>query len=680
MPFELFAQLVSGQVVEKTTEKPIRGAVVCAINGRGKIIGYGTTRESGTFSLTITAEVDSLKITCLGYVDTCFRRPFKDSYLVPLVASAQSLREVVVTAPKVVNAGDTIRYNVNALKRPEDKHLSDMLVRIPGIEVDKQGYVSYNGQQITRFYVEGKNVLDNSYNLAIKNLSVNAVKELEVLENHQPYKLLLGKFASDKAAINIVLNDAFRGRWNGTVAAGAGISDDEPKTSASAHMAAFFLGKELSSVNVAGYDGQGYALRDADYAAVQEKSFNHSSLSQNIGNSMSGAPLEDKRSLFGHNYELSTIDRKSSRPDNTFGVSLKLGRDVQTSNLHQTTRYLTKGATETTLSRNEENWGKQRRISGLVTFTENNRSFYLSNKLFAWASVQDGSSLVTGGMNRQSLMHAAEWNVENEATGSFLLLGRVFSIETFTQFSGLAEKMLLQDGAVGQTIDSRLFEQDIYLSEISRRVGRWHFTLRPDAKWQAFRRGSMLDGIPEALVPGEKEETLTASVFKTQLKGDITYSLSPVEFSLEGQLFYDHYSLKGLKTDKVLGRASFSFKYDTGRWSGILRGNYGYSGTDLQSFGQAILLTDYYSLKKGQILPSYIPSAKLSAELKYREPISGWNLHLSSDGVWSESYLTSRDIYEGYVVNYLNDEKVPVRSFNGLAQWSGRIIKGFLCI
>ena len=64
------------------------------------------------------------------------------------------LKEVVVTAKKIRQSGDTISYAASSYISKNDKTLEDLLRKMPGIEVKSDGQIIYNGQWINEFYIE----------------------------------------------------------------------------------------------------------------------------------------------------------------------------------------------------------------------------------------------------------------------------------------------------------------------------------------------------------------------------------------------------------------------------------------------------------------------------------------------------------------------------------------------
>jgi hypothetical protein len=177
--------------------------------------------------MAMPESADTLKVSLLGFRERSFVRPFQNQYLVRLETAPLSIRAAGVTAHKVEEAGDTIRYLVPALKTKRTGSFP-MCWTTAWRRVSKAGYVKYNGRDINRFYVDGKDILESNYNLATRHLAVDAVHSVEVLKNHQPIQMLRGIKESDRAAMNIVLDENARSKVTGSASAAAGVATAPP--------------------------------------------------------------------------------------------------------------------------------------------------------------------------------------------------------------------------------------------------------------------------------------------------------------------------------------------------------------------------------------------------------------------------------------------------------------------
>ncbi|MEJ7664772.1 MAG: carboxypeptidase-like regulatory domain-containing protein [Hymenobacter sp.] len=92
-----------------------------------------------------------------------------------------------------------------AFANKQDRVIADVLRKMPGIEVASDGQISYEGRPISKFYINGQDLLEGRYNLASDNLPADAVQSVQVLENHQPIRALDKLIHPDNAALNLKL-------------------------------------------------------------------------------------------------------------------------------------------------------------------------------------------------------------------------------------------------------------------------------------------------------------------------------------------------------------------------------------------------------------------------------------------------------------------------------------------
>ena len=133
-----------------------------------------------------------------------------------------SLPEVMVKVKPVEISRDTVKYNVAAFQDKNDRYIEDVLKKLPGIEVAEDGRISYKGNPINRFNIEGKDLLGNRYNQATRNLPVEAVAQVQVMENDQPIRALKDSKPSDHATLNIKLKSGYKIKLFGEVQGGIG--------------------------------------------------------------------------------------------------------------------------------------------------------------------------------------------------------------------------------------------------------------------------------------------------------------------------------------------------------------------------------------------------------------------------------------------------------------------------
>ena len=85
-----------------------------------------------------------------------------------------------------------------------DRSIGDVIAKMPGFDVDKStGKISYEGKPISKFYIEGLDMLGGKYGTATNTLPQGEVGSVQVLRNHQPIRVLEDFTFTDDAAVNI---------------------------------------------------------------------------------------------------------------------------------------------------------------------------------------------------------------------------------------------------------------------------------------------------------------------------------------------------------------------------------------------------------------------------------------------------------------------------------------------
>lgn len=217
---------LSFEIKDSTTLEPLVGVTCRVFSSSGKFCSYGISDKNGLLKLQPHLN-DWLEFSFLGYEKLKINISSNQSprtHIVFMKPSTVALREVQIKAPPISARNDTLVYRVSAFTKAGDRHLEDVLKRLPGVKVSANGTVSIQGKAINKFYIEGMDLMGNNYNQVTQNMPIDAVTSVEVLENHQPVKMLQGKQLSDKAALNIKIDKSHKSRPFGELEGGLGLS------------------------------------------------------------------------------------------------------------------------------------------------------------------------------------------------------------------------------------------------------------------------------------------------------------------------------------------------------------------------------------------------------------------------------------------------------------------------
>lgn len=217
-----------GNFKDKNGETVPRVTVVVK-DKSGNLIAYTIGDNSGVFSLeyTPTSSGDSIVFSAIGYRQISLPvGKFRSGSTVVMEEEALKLKEVTVRIPPVSSRGDTLTYNVASFRTASDRTIEDIIKKLPGINVATDGRISYNGEAINKFYIEGLDLLSGRYTLASRNISPDDVVAVNVYENHQPIRVLKDVQFSKYAALNLKLKKKSMLKPVGNVKGGGGADID----------------------------------------------------------------------------------------------------------------------------------------------------------------------------------------------------------------------------------------------------------------------------------------------------------------------------------------------------------------------------------------------------------------------------------------------------------------------
>ncbi|HET9431035.1 MAG TPA: outer membrane beta-barrel protein, partial [Chitinophagaceae bacterium] len=96
----------------------------------------------------------------------------------------KTLSEVVVTSNiPIVVKGDTVQFNAGSIRTRPNASAEELLKKIPGMEVDREGNVKSQGEQVQKVLVDGQEFFGNDPKLATKNLTAEMIESVQVFDD-----------------------------------------------------------------------------------------------------------------------------------------------------------------------------------------------------------------------------------------------------------------------------------------------------------------------------------------------------------------------------------------------------------------------------------------------------------------------------------------------------------------
>ncbi len=216
--------IVSGRIANNTGLPVSSASISLSDTLNGKILEYAISNSKGEYKIDITStlKVFVLQVRAFNYATETRTIPNQSAeYNFTLTPKPTELPNVVVKPNPISQKGDTINYVVSAFADQKDRSIADVLSKIPGIEVQGDGRVLYQGKPIQKYYIEGMDLLEGKYNLANQNLPHQSVSSVQILENHQPIRILDSLVATDRASLNIKLKNNITLTGSGRAGLGA---------------------------------------------------------------------------------------------------------------------------------------------------------------------------------------------------------------------------------------------------------------------------------------------------------------------------------------------------------------------------------------------------------------------------------------------------------------------------
>lgn len=222
---------LTGRTVD-TSAAPLPASTVMLLSPKdSSLVNFTRSDDKGQFLFkNLKAGSYVLKISFVGYLP--YNQVVKSTGEATLDLGALRLKpitkelfEVVVKTAKapLTIKGDTVEYNAASFKVPPGSTVEDLLRKLPGVLVDKDGNIRAQGQEVKKVLVDGKSFFGNDPKLATKNLQAEAITKVQVYNDKTEQAKLTGVDDGRKEkTVNLELKEEFKKGGFGKVTAGAG--------------------------------------------------------------------------------------------------------------------------------------------------------------------------------------------------------------------------------------------------------------------------------------------------------------------------------------------------------------------------------------------------------------------------------------------------------------------------
>lgn len=220
---------LNGRIIDEAGIELV-GATVLLLNLPDSTMEeYALTNEKGVFKITAPKSSDYLlQVSYMGYETYEQLLDLKEKIALGDIVMQEKtalLDAVEVTEERIPirMKGDTLEYAADAFETKEHDNVETLLKQLPGVQVDRNGAVKAQGENVDRILVDGKEFFGDNPEIAMKNLPADAVDKVQVYDR----KSEMAEFSGvddgvKKKTINLKLKKDKKHGFFGNIAAGYG--------------------------------------------------------------------------------------------------------------------------------------------------------------------------------------------------------------------------------------------------------------------------------------------------------------------------------------------------------------------------------------------------------------------------------------------------------------------------
>lgn len=226
---------IKGTLTDSADNKSLQDAVVMLLNKKDSILLDFTRADmNGGFELNApdTSGVIIL-VTHPLFADFSDNIQLQSGQqlnlgIINMLSKSKMLEEVIVKSGAPIRIkGDTTIYTADSFKVREGANVEELLRKLPGVQVDRNGQITALGEKVERFLVDGEEFFGSDPGIATKNLRADIVKDVQVYKGKSDQAAFTGiDDGQSKQTMNLVLKEDKKKGYFGKIEAGGGLKNN----------------------------------------------------------------------------------------------------------------------------------------------------------------------------------------------------------------------------------------------------------------------------------------------------------------------------------------------------------------------------------------------------------------------------------------------------------------------
>ncbi len=227
---------VNGSVADTASNVALVNSSILILNSKDStLVKYTRADKDGKFALNNLKDGSFILLVSYpdyaDYVERFSLDAAKNSLnfgKIRMILTARLLQEVIVkgTVAEMVIKGDTTEFNAAAFKTEANAKVEDLLKQIPGMQIDKDGKITAQGQTVNKVLVDGEEFFGDDPTLVTKNIRADMVDKVQLYDKKSDQATFTGVDDGEKTkTINIKLKEDKKSGYFGKAEAGSGNDD-----------------------------------------------------------------------------------------------------------------------------------------------------------------------------------------------------------------------------------------------------------------------------------------------------------------------------------------------------------------------------------------------------------------------------------------------------------------------
>lgn len=220
---------IKGTVADSSNNTKSKHAVISILNQKDStLVSFDRSDNDGNFSVGPLKAGDYLVLITYpkygDYVDKISLNENSNSNLntIYLTQKSKLLEEIIIRQQAIRIKGDTTEFTADSFYVKPNATVEDLLKELPGIQVDKNGQITAQGQKVQKVLVDGEEFFSDDPTIATRNLRADAINKVQVFDKKSDQAEFTGIDDGQKTkTINLQTKDDAKRGYFGKLSAGA---------------------------------------------------------------------------------------------------------------------------------------------------------------------------------------------------------------------------------------------------------------------------------------------------------------------------------------------------------------------------------------------------------------------------------------------------------------------------